>query len=121
MAQTIRVSLPGYNALTETNIYNYSIYADSDNILIKEFARGSGTLASGATATIAHNLGYIPHVKVFGKQTSGTVTDWTLLLAGGAEAGLLKAELDTTNLYITKINNGNNGSYKYYIFYDQQV
>lgn len=121
MAYTMRVSLPGYNALTEANLYNYSIYADSDNILIKELARGSGNLASGATATIAHNLGYIPHVKVFGKQTSGTTTDWTLLLAGGSEAGLLYVELDTTNLYVTKIGNGQTGSYKYYIFYDQQV
>jgi len=33
MSQTIRVSLPGYNALTETDIDNYALYADSDNIL----------------------------------------------------------------------------------------
>ena len=117
----LRVALPGYNALTDTDPSHFSIFSDSDNVLIKEFARGSGDLASGATATIAHNLGYIPHVKVFGKQTSGTVTNWTLLLAGGSEAGLLYVEVDTTNIYITKIANGNTGSYKYYIFYDQQV
>lgn len=122
MAIKVRVSLPTYNALTDTDPRHYSIFADQDNVLIKELARGAGDLASGGIATIAHNLGYIPHVKCYGKQTSGTVTNWALLLAGQSEGlQLVEAYLDTTNLYIKKIANGNTGSYKYYIFYDEQA
>lgn len=122
MALKVRVSLPTYNALTDNDPRHYSLFADSDNILIKEKARGSGNLASGATATIAHNLGYVPHVKCFGKQTSGTTTNNALLLAGQSE-GLMLVEcwMDDTNLYIKKIANGQTGSYQYYIFYDQQA
>ena len=64
MTQTIRVSLPGFNAGTDTNIDHYSVYSDSDNILIKEKTRGTVNVANGATGTVAHGLGYIPFVSV---------------------------------------------------------
>lgn len=121
MSQTIRVSLPGYDALSESNIFNYSVYADSDNILIKEFNRGTMSLSSGETNSAFHGFGYIPFVLAFGRQTSGTVTDWTLLMSGGSESGLLYVEVDTDLVYFTKTPNGNTGEVAYYIFYDQQV
>lgn len=118
---TMRLSLATYDCLTDTDPDHYSLIADADNILIKELARGSGSLASGATATLAHNLGYVPFVIVMGKQTSGTVTDWFLCMAGQSESQLIECYLDTTNLYIKKVANGATGDYKYYLFYDQQV
>lgn len=41
MGQVIRVSLPGYNALTETNPDRFALYSDEDWVLIKEYTRGS--------------------------------------------------------------------------------
>ena len=35
MSNVIRCALPGYNALTDTNLDHYSLYGDVDNVLIK--------------------------------------------------------------------------------------
>ena len=119
MSYTMRVSLPTYNALTDTNPDHYALYADSDWVLIKEKTRGSVSLSSGQIRTIAHGLSYVPFVLVYGKQTTGTVTDW--FLCGTKDKYLISFEINATNLIIKKIDNGNDGESKYYIFYDQQV
>lgn len=70
MGQTIRVSLPGYDAGTDTNLDHYSLYADEDNVLIKNYSSGVGTMPSGAagtTGTITHSLGYIPFYSVYAR------------------------------------------------------
>lgn len=108
MAQTIRVSLSGYNALTEANIYRYSLYADSDNILIKEHSRGSGN----GNATITHNIGYIPTFLVYTDIGSGRfrVVNAQSPLGGGPQV-----YATTTTLVIA---NNAGADYQYYIFYD---
>jgi len=119
MAQTLRVSLPTYNALIDNDPRHYSIFADSDNILIKEHSRGSGSISDGAVVTIAHNLGYVPFVLVMAQQTGQPIA---LCSAGESAAGtLVRCDVDSTNLYIRDVSNGTGGSYQYYIFYDQQV
>ena len=118
MGQTIRASLPGYNVLTEANIYRYSLYADSDDVLIKEFARGAGTLALNSTVSINHNLGYIPFYLVFGQVDTGKYrsTNWFSLFSG-----VWRVRANTTDLIITNKFSASFTGYKYYIFYDQIV
>jgi hypothetical protein len=115
MAQTIRVSLPGYNALTNTSIYNYSLYADSDNILIKEFARGSGTLDFGFSATITHNLNYIPFYLVYCLVNTNR---YRIANAASPLGGGWITYATTTTLVIKNSYHADYKNYKYYIFYD---
>jgi len=119
MAKVFRAALPGYNALTDTDQDHFSLYTDQDNILIKEKARGSVSLDSGETETVAHGLAYVPFVLVYGKQTTISVTNW--FLCGTKDEFLVHFAVNSTNLLITKIGNGCAGQAKYYIFYDQQV
>lgn len=105
MAQTIRVSLAGYNALTETVINNYALYADSDNVLLKENARGD--LASGGSFT--HSLGYLPFYLTFGEISAGL---YQLATGWDAVSGIPRAR-STFNILKTA-----GGAMQYYIFYD---
>ena len=115
MGQTIRVSLPGYNAFTDSNPDHYALYADSDWILIKEYARGSGTIASGSTAEITHSLGYIPHYMVYCEVASGR---YRIANTFDPVGGGWKAYTDTTKLYIRNSYYSTYTHYRYYIFYD---
>lgn len=108
MAQTIRVSLPGYNALTETNLYRYSLYADSDNVLIKEHSRGSGN----GNVTITHNLGYIPIFLVYTDIGAGR---FRIVSAQNPLGGGPSVYATTTTIVIA---NNAGANYQYYIFYD---
>jgi len=115
MAQTVRVALSGYNALTETDISKYSLYADSDNVLIKEFARGAGSISFGNTATISHNLSYIPLFLVYTEVASGRyriANSFDPLGAGW------RAYTDTNDLFIENAYSSSFTDYKYFIFYD---
>ena len=67
MGQTVRVTLPGYEAGTDTNLDHYALYADVDNVLIKNQSTGVGTLSSSSIGTITHNLEYIPFYAVYAK------------------------------------------------------
>jgi hypothetical protein len=115
MAQTIRVSKPGYDALTDANIYNYSLYADSDNVLIKEKARGTGTVDLYGTATINHALNYIPFYLVYTEVASGRyrVNNAYEALSSGWMVNVTTADLTITNNISATYTD-----YKYYIFYD---
>lgn len=119
-APVVKIALPGYDT-EDTDIDHYSLYADggSDNFLIKERARGSSSLTSGQTLTITHNAGFVPLVFVYGKQTAGTVTPW--FLCGTKDEYLVYYEVNTTQLIIKSIANGNAKSTKYFIYYDQQA
>ena len=114
MSNVIRVALPTRDALTDTDPSHFSLFSDSDNVLIKEFDRGADTISGGSgTATIPHNLGYIPFYIVFGEVASGKfelVSDYTL-------HHLWKTYATTSNLIIST-NNGSFENYRYYIFYD---
>jgi len=116
MSQTIRVSLPGYNALTDSNIDHYALYADSDNILIKEFARGTTTLDNNETATIAHNLGYSPHCFAYGE--TATAGRFQIIVGFNIYGGVWRMYVDGTNLKITNNTGNNDKEARYFIFYD---
>lgn len=61
MSNYIRASLDGFNAITDTNKDNYSLYGDEDNVLIKELMTDSQNIPEyNQLVTIPHNLGYIP-------------------------------------------------------------
>ena len=105
MAQTIRVSLAGYNTLTETDRNNYALYADEDNVLLKEAARGN--LASGGSYT--HNLGYHPFYLTFGDIGSST---YQLATGWDAISGIPRSRT-TVNILKTA-----GGDMKYFVFYD---
>jgi hypothetical protein len=68
MTQTIRVSLPGYNALTDNNLDHFSLFADTDNVLIKRKTTRTYNVGYGGNPTIYtvnHGLGYVPFFMVY--------------------------------------------------------
>lgn len=116
ISTTIRISLPGYNALTDTNIDHFALYADADNVLIKEKTRGSVSIANGGNQSIAHGLAYIPYVLVFAEVDTDK---WSMVLGDSSDYNA-NIELNTTNLIIRN-SLGSTKTFKYYIFYDQIV
>jgi hypothetical protein len=108
---SIRVALPGYNALTDTDPNHFSLLSDADYVLIKEKQRASVVVTAGNTQVINHNLGYVPFFTVY----SGA--QW---INGYNIYSALKCYATTTTLVL--INNDSiSHTFKYYIFYDQQV
>ena len=108
----MRVSLPGYNALTDTNIDHYSIYADSDNILIKEKTRG--TISVSGFGTISHSFNYVPLVYVF--FNNGSQFEYCSSTNGFGEFELY---LTTSNIIVRSIPGTR--TFDYFIFHDQIV
>lgn len=122
MSSSIRVSLPGYDALTDTNLDHYSLYADIDNILIKRLLIGTANITDGSPTilTIPHNLGYIPFFLVYCDNNNDG--NWQIL---NNQYNLFSvpqeiAVADTTNLYIYNYGGHASGSLNviYEIFYD---
>ncbi len=117
MVQTMRVSKPGYNALTETDIFNYSIYADSDNILIKEFVRGSGiSNQDDPTVEINHNLGYIPFYLVYTE--TAVANRFRIANAYAPNSDMWLVHTDDNILYVKNTQVSDDLDFKYFIFYD---
>ncbi len=110
MGQTIRVSLAGYDALTETDIKKYSLYADSDNILIKEQSRGT---INGQSENITHDLNYYPHFYAYGEISSGRFQ----IMTGFNLFGDFRAYVDATKLYLQNTTGGDKDM-RYFVFYD---
>lgn len=110
MAITFRVSLAGFNALTEADVKNYSLYADSDNILIKEQSRGT---VNGQAEQITHSIGYLPHIYAYGEISSGRFQ----LGTGYNLFGDFRAYVDDTKLYLNNTT-GSDKDMRYFIFYD---
>ena len=115
MTWTVRVSTPGNNCLTDTNRDHYALYADEDNILIKEKSRGTINVTSAVPGTITHSLGYIPYVLAFAK-------------FGGTQAFVTGKDLSSTYPNYQQIGTANvifrtsaagTVTFSYYIFYDQ--
>lgn len=111
MINVLRVALPGINALDNTDPQNFSLFSDTDNVLIKEFKRGSGN----GNATITHSLGYIPFFLVYTDIGSGRfrVVNAQSPLGGGPQV-----YATTTTLVIA---NNIGADYQYYIFYDNVI
>lgn len=105
MTKVIRISLPGYDATTDTDPNHYALYADQDNVLLKEHSRG--TLTPGGS--VSHNLGYIPFYLAYGniggnKYQLGTGFD--------AISGVPRSRSTPNTLKTVGYD------FKYFIFYD---
>lgn len=122
MGFTARVSLPTYDALTDTNLDHFSLYADIDNILIKRKLSDQTTIADGnpTILTVAHNLGYIPFFMVYYFDEVNSV--WKILNNQYNPFSVPDAicAVDTTNLYIYNFGGHGSGHIQvaYDIFYD---
>lgn len=118
MSKGMRVALPGYNALTDTNADHFSLYTDEDWVLIKEFARGAGTVSYGSIAEITHSLGYVPAFLVYTEMGSNL---YRLSSSNNFLYGGWRCYADTTKLYIVNNYSSTYTNYNYYIFYDQAI
>lgn len=115
MSANIRVSLPGFNALTSNNPDEFALIADENNVLIKEQSRGSGTVSLSSSVTITHSLGYIPFYLVYGEISTNT---YRLVNAQDPVGSGWKSHATTTTLVITNLHSNTYTGYRYYIFYD---
>lgn len=114
-AFTVRISLDGIGALDSDDPRDFSLFADEDNVLIKEFVRGNVEIDSSGTPTqITHSLGYPPHVYAYGEMPSGRyrlINGWNLF-------GDWRMQVDTTKLYLVNVSGTNDLDCRYFIFYD---
>lgn len=115
MGQSIRATLSGYDALTDSDPDGFSLYADSDWILVKEKDRDSGSVSFGNSDTISHSLGYIPAYMVWGEIASGR---YRLVNSGDPIGGGWSSYSTTSNLVIENSYSSTYTDYRYYIFYD---
>jgi len=115
VSQTIRISLPGYNALTDTNIDHFILFADSGQVLIKEFLRGSLDILANDQGYVNHALGYIPFAVVYIDDGSDFY-----FVSGVKGSKDFELQIDTNNLEIWN-DSGSTITAKYYIFYDQMI
>lgn len=115
--KVLRVALPGYNALTDTDPRHFTIFSDQDNVLIKEFTRGSELVDDGVTHTVAHNLNYLPHFYIYTEVSSGRYK-----LSNNYNTtnlpGFWSIYANTTNVYIKNQTGTNDLTAKWFIFYD---
>lgn len=116
MAQSIKVALQGYDALTDTDPDHFSLYVDADDpndyILIKEKLVTSVSVSS--TTNIAHGLGYVPFCLVFVEVSSGV---WRKAFSHPIDGSGFWFEVNSTNLVLRNTSGGAK-NYNYHIFYD---
>lgn len=114
MPYSCRVSLPGYDAASDTNIDHYALYADQDYILIKEQSKGRVGVNASSTAAVTHNLGYIPMVFVYSEISAGV---WAQVVGDSSE---LSASIEVTSTQLIIHNNYiTQKMFTFIIFYDQ--
>jgi hypothetical protein len=114
MPNVVRVALPGYNALTDTNLDHFALYTDQDNVLIKEHSRNSQSVNNGNSLTVNHNLGYTPQCLVYNE----TATPGRYKLSNGYDVLLpVRSSVNDTSLIVFN-NSGATRIIKYFIFYD---
>lgn len=113
VGNVIRVAHTAIDALTDLDPSHYSLFSDSDNILIKEVVRGSGTF-TGATIIVTHNLGYIPLFLFYGETVTGS--NKYELMSNDSIFANWSTSIDTVKL--SSVASTSNVKYKYFIFYD---
>jgi hypothetical protein len=113
MSNTIRVALPGYDALTDTDPDHFALYTDEDWVLIKEKSRSTVSVGANSTKTVAHGLSYVPLVFAFAETSSGV---WKRI-DGDSFDGNYVLSVDNTNVNLTN-NTAGAKNFSYYIFYD---
>ena len=104
--------MPTINALTNTDPKNFSIFADDDNVLIKEFERGSDTVSN--QSQITHSLGYIPFYLIMGEVSSGR---YRVANSQNIQAGSWLTYCDDSKIYLDAGASASD-KYSYFIFYD---
>lgn len=121
MSYTIRVSLPNYNALTDSNPDHYALYSDENWILIKEFTRGSVSATTNGQA-VSHGLGYVPTVFAF-YNDNGIWKEVT-----GQQFKTLDSSqrypcifVSSIGVFFFGIDPSTPTNFKYFICYDQQI
>ena len=116
----IKVSLQGYDAITDTNIRHFALWtlsSDSNNyILIKEKTRGSRSIGAWSSSTVAHGLAYVPFCLVFVLTATGTYTKSYGYPGWGDNYFIVNG----TNLILYN-SYASTRTFKYYIFYDQMT
>lgn len=118
MSKGIRSALYGYNALTDTDVRHFSIYTDTteNNVLIKEFARGSKSVGDYTTESVSHNLNYIPFYLAYFPVSSGRYrvnSNYDTL------AGTSGSYVTTTDIYFVNNTGAGTAVFKYLIYYDK--
>ena len=120
MGMTMRVSLPGYDCLTDTNLDHYGLYTDSDYLLIKENTSGTVGINYADTGTINHSLGYVPMAIVWGEDVNGN-----LIISGARNAVSLSNEwlcqVTSSKVLITQGVGVGTKTCDYFVFYDRVV
>ena len=131
MAFGIKVSKPGFDVNTST-IEDTLIDTTYPLLKIKTSGSGSLSVSDGGTDsdTIAHNLGYIPHVWVYGEYYSigeGKVSKYIRYPFNSYSSTYYSAfgftvsstELVVSGAFWDETTNSGTFSYFYYIFYDE--
>ncbi len=120
MAYTIRVSLPTYNALTETDPNKFAlITSETQNYTIAKINNsfsGSISIPYLEYRDINHNLGYIPFTLVF---FTATTTKYAKIYGYRYSWGWFT--LTNSRLRIYNWSYRDPATFVYYIFYDQTV
>ena len=128
MTQVLRATLPGYDVLSETDRNKFALKSDNDDILIKEFDRGSVTVAYATPYEITHNLGYVPMYLAYVYDKNNRLyahvdaDKWKLVphIQDGVVISPYYVYADTVKLYIWNFD-VSDADFKWYIFYDNQV
>jgi len=119
MTQTVRVTLAGSDALTETDPDKFALYADDDWVLIKEHSRGVGTDAAyGSSTTVTHNLGYFPFVMVWGEDKDNNLIFGLQNNPFSAQNSWI-VQMYVNSFDVTQLVEDSSLDFWYYIFYDQ--
>jgi hypothetical protein len=115
----IKVSLPGYEVDTETNLDNFALWSlasdSNDNVLIKEKTRGSVSVGAYDHEEVAHGLSYIPFCLCFVEESTGI---YTKAYGQPIDERGFYFQVDDTNLTFWN-STATARTFKYYIFYDQ--
>lgn len=110
MTNVIRVALPGYNALTDTDPNHFSLFSGEDDVLIKEHSRGT---VNGQYESVTHNLNYYPHFYAYGEVSAGRFQ----IMSGYNLFGDFRSYVTSTKLYLDNTT-GSDKDMRYFVFYD---
>lgn len=119
MSQTIRVTVPGANALTETDPNKFALKADESSVLIKENARGTSALGNTSSTTVTHGVGYVPMCLVWGDDENGNLIYGVEKFGFDTFNNTWRVRITSTTLVITQLVDATSRNERYFVFYDQ--
>lgn len=112
----IKIALPGYNALTDTDPSHFSLFVDGsdDHVLVKEFSFFAGSIPSGGSSSGNHSLGYPPLTLGFVSVSAGEY-QYTYGFSPFSDYRVYT----TTSSVIYENNGGSSIDVFFVVFYDQ--